>query len=299
MGTVVKDWYDLLRELEQHPEWREELRRLLLTEELLNLPEAFRRLQALVEKLAATVERLGQRVEELAEAQKHTDQKVAELAAAQRRTEETVAALSQRMDELAEAQKRTEEALAALSHRLDELAAAQHRTENRVEELANAVKALVGHVDTLRGWSLEYRFQRHAPAYLGPLLRRIHVLTPEELATLVEDAEDSGLLEAKEATSLLQADVVCNGRLQKDRDRKVWAVVEVSWVVGEEDIKRAAERAAALRKIVAEPVIPVAAGNHISDEVAAFAAMQRVYTLIGRTVTAPEEYRSGLNLLTS
>ncbi|MFN3412563.1 MAG: hypothetical protein ACK42L_00680, partial [Thermoanaerobaculum sp.] len=115
----------------------------------------------------------------------------------------------------------------------------------------------------------------------------------------VEDAEDRGLLEAKEATSLLQADVVCSGRLQKDRERKVWAVVEVSWVVGEEDVTRAAERAQALRKIVAEPVIPVAAGNHISDETAAFASMQRVYTLIGRTVTAPEEYRSGLNLLTS
>ncbi|MEW5878482.1 MAG: hypothetical protein ACOY7U_09000 [Acidobacteriota bacterium] len=55
----------------------------------------------------------------------------------------------------------------------------------------------------------------------------------------------------------------------------------------------------ALRKIAVETVIPVAAGNHISDEVAPFAAMQRVYTLIGRTVTAPEEYRSGLNLLTS
>lgn len=55
----------------------------------------------------------------------------------------------------------------------------------------------------------------------------------------------------------------------------------------------------ALRKIAVKPVIPVAAGNHISDETAAFAAMQRVYTLIGRTVAAPEEYRSGLNLLTS
>ncbi len=85
----------------------------------------------------------------------------------------------------------------------------------------------------------------------------------------------------------------------KDRERKVWAVGDVSWVVGKEAVHRAAEGTEALGKIVAEPVLPVEAGTHISDEVAALPAWKRVYTLTGETVTAPRDYRSGLTPPTS
>jgi hypothetical protein len=69
MAFTVREFHDLIGLLEQHPEWRAELRRLLLTEEVLTLPQAVR---------------------ELAEAQRRTEQQVAELAAAQRRTEQRV-----------------------------------------------------------------------------------------------------------------------------------------------------------------------------------------------------------------
>ncbi|RMF83078.1 MAG: hypothetical protein D6736_22150 [Nitrospinota bacterium] len=38
MPFTVEDFRDLLRLLEQHPEWRSELRRWVLSEELLSLP---------------------------------------------------------------------------------------------------------------------------------------------------------------------------------------------------------------------------------------------------------------------
>ena len=38
MAFTVRDFRDLVELLEQHPEWRAELRRLVLTEELLALP---------------------------------------------------------------------------------------------------------------------------------------------------------------------------------------------------------------------------------------------------------------------
>jgi hypothetical protein len=40
----VQDFHDLVRLLEQRPEWRAELRRLVLTEELLALPAIVREL---------------------------------------------------------------------------------------------------------------------------------------------------------------------------------------------------------------------------------------------------------------
>jgi hypothetical protein len=69
MAFTVQDFHDLIGILEQHPEWRTDLRRLMLTEELLSLPQI---------------------THALAEAQQRTEQRVAELAEAQRRTEQRI-----------------------------------------------------------------------------------------------------------------------------------------------------------------------------------------------------------------
>jgi hypothetical protein len=44
MAFTVEEFRDLLRILEERPEWRAELRRLVLTDELLTLPELVRAL---------------------------------------------------------------------------------------------------------------------------------------------------------------------------------------------------------------------------------------------------------------
>jgi uncharacterized coiled-coil protein SlyX len=89
MAFTVDDFQDLLRLLEQRPEWRSELRRYVLTDDLVELPSLVR---ALAEAQARTEQRMG----ELAQAQARTEQRVEELAQAQRGTE-------QRMGELAAA----------------------------------------------------------------------------------------------------------------------------------------------------------------------------------------------------
>ena len=71
----MEEWLDLVRLLEQHPEWRAELRRLVLTEEVLSLPRT-------VSELAEAQRRAEQRLEELVETQRHTEQRLQELAVA-------------------------------------------------------------------------------------------------------------------------------------------------------------------------------------------------------------------------
>ena len=93
MSFTVDNLQDLLRLLEQHPEWRAELRRYVLTEELLGLPALVR---------------------QLAEAQARTEQRVTELA-------EGLAALARRVEALAEAQGRTTAQLEALTGRVGTL----------------------------------------------------------------------------------------------------------------------------------------------------------------------------------
>src|SRR5215475_712445 len=93
MPFTVEEFRDLVRILEERPEWRAELRRLVLTDELLTLPELVR---DLVEAQRHTEERitaLESRVAALIEAQQRTEAQVAALVEAQQRTEAQVAAL--------------------------------------------------------------------------------------------------------------------------------------------------------------------------------------------------------------
>ncbi|MGH2773518.1 MAG: hypothetical protein ACRDIU_10350 [Actinomycetota bacterium] len=79
MSFAVEDFHDLARLLGEHPEWRAELRRLVLSEELLAVPEILQR---------------------LAQAQARTEARIEELAQAQARTEARLDVLAGKIDEL-------------------------------------------------------------------------------------------------------------------------------------------------------------------------------------------------------
>src|SRR5881396_3056364 len=69
MPFTVEEFRDLVRILEEKPEWRAELRRLVLTEELLSLPEQVASLRAETERrfqeMAAEISRLSAAVAKL------------------------------------------------------------------------------------------------------------------------------------------------------------------------------------------------------------------------------------------
>jgi predicted nuclease with TOPRIM domain len=163
MAYTVNEFRDMLDLLEQHPEWLAQLRALVLTRELLDLPKS-------LQELAAQVNALTIAVQELTAAQKRTDERLEELAAAQKRTDERVDRLAAAIEELTAAQKRTDERVDRLAaqvnaltvavqeltaaqkrtdERLEELAAAQKRTDERLEELAAAQKRTDERVDLL------------------------------------------------------------------------------------------------------------------------------------------------------
>jgi hypothetical protein len=87
MAFTVTDFHDLVELLEQQPQWRHELRRLVLTDELLGLPRA-------VSELTAAQQRTESSVAELVEAHKRTDAQVAELVETQRSTSLALAGLA-------------------------------------------------------------------------------------------------------------------------------------------------------------------------------------------------------------
>ncbi|MFC1466996.1 MAG: hypothetical protein ACFLMY_19345 [Candidatus Brachytrichaceae bacterium NZ_4S206] len=219
MAFTVSDFHDLVELLEQYPQWRQELRRLVLTDELLDLPRVVRE--------------LSDRIAELVEAQKRAEARLD-------RVEARLDRIDQQIAELVEAQKRTDEKIA-------ELVEAQNRTEGVVAELVISQRQMSEDIGTLKGFAIEQSFRARPLAWYGKILRRPHVLTDEELADLLEPALERGLLTDEQFRDLSLADAVVSGRLKTD-DQPVYLIVEVSWGVGESDLRRAMRRAEYLAK---------------------------------------------------
>jgi hypothetical protein len=280
MAFTVEEFRDLVRILEEHPEWRAELRRLVLTDEILTLPELVRA---------------------LVEAQRRTEEQVAALVEAQRHTEEQVTTLEERVVSLIAAQQRTEAQVSALiaaqQHTDAQVAAlvdAQQRTNQQIMAVTEAQLQTNYRLDTLtndmaevKGIVLELRYRDRAYAYFAPLIRRTRVLSGDELDALLEGAIAQGQLSEAEADELLLADLLLRGRRRADNS-EVYLVVEVSWKVDPYDVERSVRRAALMSRI-GIPAVPVVAGKEALAEAANLADMLQVWQLTNGQAIPPHQ----------
>ncbi len=202
---------------------------------------------------------------------RRSEQQFQELIAAQQRTDA-------RVDALAAAQQRTEEEVRGLAQAL-------RRTEGQVTLLTQAMQTLTNDVGELKGKSLEADYRTKGPAYFSRVVRRPHVLTADELTTLVEDARDNRVLLEFETQEIYEANVIVRGRRLED-GTAVYLLVEVSWGVGRHDVERAAQRAALLARL-GTPIIPVVAGKRITTATARLAQRQQVWQLTNGRAVAP------------
>jgi hypothetical protein len=235
MPFTVTEFHDLVRLVEERPEWRAELRRLVLTDELLALPDqvarlrhdteqGFQQLAAQIAGLSAAQTRTEEQLVILSQAQARTEERLGVLSEAQARTEEQMIALSQ-------AQARTEEQLVILSQ-------AQARTEEELRWLVNWQRGEAGRRD---GERYERETLRRAPALFNggrggatdrlDVQQRVTAQLGPLLAGDMLDAENDPFL----------ADLVWWKGEQM-------AVAEVSVQVDRQDVSRAERRAATLRR---------------------------------------------------
>ena len=215
MAFTVRDFTDLVRLLNKHPEWRSELRRIVLTDELLTLPDLVR---------------------ELAEAQKRTELRV---------------------EELAEAIKKTQITLADLAYNMQIMIGVQKDTNDRLGALTGTV--------------LEIQYREHVGGYFGRWLKRARAVKPESLEETLEAS-----LSHEELLEVLRLDLLVSGRLRGGPDSpEIWLAVEVARVLDEEDVQRAVQRAALLRK-AGYRAPPLIAGENIKLEAEAAAREKKV-----------------------
>lgn len=259
MPFTVEDFRDLVQLLEERPQWRTEMRRLVLSDEYLAVPEQIAGLQRETAELRRNLEQL--RVE-VAELRRDLEQRLREV-------DEQIAELRRGLEQLRV-----------------EVAELRRDMERRFNHVQVQLDKLTDDVGQLKGENLERRYRENAHAYFGRLISKGRVLGSEKLSDLLEDAVHRGDLSQSDRYDVALADLVMRGRWLTD-GREVMVLAEISSLVDLNDVRRAVDRAALLAKL-GTPVVPVVAGTSVTERAADMARSQQVWQMLnGRIIEPP------------
>ena len=260
---------DVITWIKEDPEAKEELRRILLTEELLNLPQRFDRLVKLVEQNTQAIER---------------NSRIAE------QNSRDIA----RLYELAEQNSRIAEQNSRDIARLYELAERNSREIIKlVGDIGNLVKVVEQqgqYIGALRGFALEATLQGRAISLLsgrlrlrrgrvmrGPVMLEIN----HQFEDAVDAATDSGVITEEQNRRIFNTDLVARA-IDSATGDVVYVAAEASYTIEPPDIQRANESARALSLVFPSNDIKTAVfGTAISIQDSDWAKQQgvEVFTL--------------------
>jgi len=265
MQTDTLDIPLLIRLIEENPEWRALFRRALLSDDMLELPELFRRLSAHVEAIAEAQWQIHEIIRDLTEVQRQTEESIKALMEAQRRSEEAQRRTDESLKALMEAQRQTEESVKALmeaqrqtEESVKALMEAQRQTDESVKALAEAQRRSEERLDRLEVAVQELaEAQRRTDERVDVLAQKVDHLSVEVNnlrrtigATVEEEAEDwvMVLLEQKgyqilEEPRQVRMDGEVDVAIPAARDGQVlWAVVEAKTRLSRREIEDWANR---------------------------------------------------------
>ncbi len=280
--TTVNTIEDIIRAMRERPEVRDAIRREVLTEELLSLPEKLDRLTQRVDELTVRLDTLTQHVGDLTVRLDTLTQRVDDLTV-------RLDTLTQRVDDLTVRLDTLTQRVDDLTVRLDTLT---QRVDDLTAQVAEVVKVQKEHSDKL-GILIGDRLERRMATILPPVLserlglRRTQVIYHPTLlpssdsgfATSVEEAADRGIITDEQELRLKVTDLIMRARRKSD-GAGVWVAAEASGTIDETDVSRAAESAAVLGTVFGEDAAAVVVGHRIRFEDRERAETQGVMVMI-------------------
>jgi len=259
----VRNWKSkFLKALKEDPEFAAEVRALLLSEDLLNLPPKFDRMEKKVDRIEYKVDKLEERQTRLEERQDRLEKKVDKLV-------EEVAGLKQDVDILKKDVDTLKKDVDTLKKDVDTLKKDVDTLKKDVDILKKDVDILKKDVDILKkdvaylkGSDRERWYRDRAHAVFGRIILKGKPFE-EKAAEILWDAYKRGQISKEERDEVLSSDLLWSG----ERDGKfVVLVVEVSFTISQDDVERAKKRAEILRKL-GILAIPVVGGVEIGKDV--------------------------------
>lgn len=242
MAFSETEFRDIIHYLHAHPEAVAELRPLVLTEDVLNLPK-------LVADIAVEVRLL------IEQGREH-DARLAEM----KRETESLRQDLQR--ESADVRQELDRVSAELKEEMAKLAAEVRGSVTRFDKH-------VGQHGNYDGELNEARFIRNADNWFDDIIRKPVRIGVRDIPEL-EAAVGSGIVEANDFAALRRADAIFAGGKPGNPAARLYAVCEFSNTIDESDVQRAFARASVLRAAGVE-VVPVAGGNLITRDAEALA----------------------------
>ena len=284
--TTLAD--DIIRIMQERPDVREQVRRAVLTDELLELPQKFAVLTQRVDDLTQRVDDLTpvavltQRMDDLTRRVDVLTQRMDDLTQRVDVLTQRMDDLTQRVDVLTQRVDDLTQQVVVLTQRVDDLTRRVDVLTQRMDDLTITVrdmaKVQAHHTDQLGiliGDRLERRIATVVPPRLNQMLglRRTRVMyhpnlmpgSESEFISRVEDAADAGKIDDDAEQRIKQTDMIIRSRRKSD-GAQVWIAVEASGTIGESDIERAPRSAAALKAVFDQDAKAVVVGHRIRDE---------------------------------
>jgi hypothetical protein len=260
MPFTVADFHDLIRLLEEHPDWQTELRRVLFSQDLLDLPRTVQELATAQRRTEEAITRLTERMEQgFTEAATERHELRQDLTQLTGRVDRVTDRVEQGFTDAAEDRQRIRTDMAQ-----GFADAAEDRQRIRTDMAQGFADAATDRRDMrrdigqLKGLGQEQFYRDRAAAIFGRLLVQGYDAT-NQVADRLQEARQSGVISDRDYQEALAADLLWGGQTRDSR-QPIVLVLEASWMVGHIDVERAARRAAVLRQAGLR-ALPVAAGQ--------------------------------------
>jgi hypothetical protein len=259
MPFTVVDFHDLIRLLEEHPDWRTELRRVLFSQDLLDLPRTVQELAIAQRHTEEAITRLTDRME----------QGFTEAATERHELRQDLTRLEGRVEQgFAEAAEDRQHIRDRMEQGFAEAAEDRQHIRDRMEQgFAEATadrRDMRRDIGQLKGMGREQFYRDRAAAIFGRLLAQGYDAT-NQVADRLQEARRIGVISDREYQEVLAADLLWGGQIRESR-QPIVLVLEASWTVGNNDVERAARRAAVLRQAGLK-ALAVAAGQEWPPDV--------------------------------
>ena len=280
--TTMDTVEDFLRILRERPDVREAVRREILTEEILALPQMVAEIAAMVRELVRVQAEHTARIESLGTDVKGLKTDMVEVKA-------DVKGLKTDMVEVKADVKGLKTDMVEVKADVKGLKTDMVEVKADVKGLKGDVSDLQTKVGGLMGSDLERRILTLLPPLLSQRLglrrtRTIHHpnLTPSLesafIASIERAADEERIMDSDEER-LRVTDLVLHAR-RKDDGAEVWIAVEASGTIGQDDVDRASQSAGALQAAFEEVAVAVVVGYRIRDEDRARAEADGVTVLV-------------------
>ncbi|MEN3002094.1 MAG: hypothetical protein ABDI19_09680 [Armatimonadota bacterium] len=261
----IETFEDFLRVLREHPEWLDELRRLILTEELLRLPLRFEALQARIEALEARFEAFQQEMYAFRdEMYAFRDEMYA--------FREEMYAFRDEMYAFRDEMHAFRDEMYAFR---EEITTEVRALRKDVDRLDSQMQSVLNDLARLKGSDREHFYRFRAPSLFGRFMRNVQLTDMNQLYDRLYTLYPIG---SREIEEIAAADLIVEGVGRQSGVSKV-VVLEASWKVDRNDVERARRRADILRA-AGYNAVPAVGGAEIMDDALQLAIEQDVLVMV-------------------